>query len=285
MKLRAFGAIVLFAAGLALGVFGYAAIDPGRLSIETDTRDLVVLAVGAIVTALLVVVAVFVAGAAVAKASRDAAAIAAAAAADARAEAEAARKEARREALIERQRYLRSLIAARSARHTREIQAHVLRRQELAGRPYQPLPEVRKTTEIEDAVVELYTLGFQRTADVAQALFHVLLSLDAYCFVATPDSMAGPIPALAPERALDCVAWSEVETQVRNDLMAVGLTDQGVDELKPGGTLEQDYIGIWFRQARDRRAAAKPPAQSVPPAQPAPPSPKAPPKRTATSRA
>jgi hypothetical protein len=281
MKLRAFGAIVLFAAGLALGVFGYAAIDPGRLSIETDTRDLVVLAVGAIVTALLVVVAVFVAGAAVAKASRDAAAIAAAAAADARAEAEAARKEARREALIERQRYLRSLIAARSARHTREIQAHVLRRQELAGRPYQPLPEVRKTTEIEDAVVELYTLGFQRTADVAQALFHVLLSLDAYCFVATPDRMAGAIPALAPERALDCVAWSEVETQVRNDLMAVGLTDQGVDELKPGGTLEQDYIGIWFRQARDRRAAAKPPAQSVPPAQPAPPSP----KRTATSRA
>jgi hypothetical protein len=260
MKLRAFGAIVLFAAGLALGVFGYAAIDPGRLSIETDTRDLVVLAVGAIVTALLVVVAVFVAGAAVAKASRDAAAIAAAAAADARAEAEAARKEARREALIERQRYLRSLIAARSARHTREIQAHVLRRQELAGRPYQPLPEVRKTTEIEDAVVELYTLGFQRTADVAQALFHVLLSLDAYCFVATPDSMAGPIPALAPERALDCVAWSEVETQVRNDLMAVGLTDQGVDELKPGGTLEQDYVGIWFRQARERRAGAKPEA-------------------------
>jgi hypothetical protein len=260
MKLRAFGAIVLFAAGLALGVFGYAAIDPGRLSIETDTRDLVVLAVGAIVTALLVVVAVFVAGAAVAKASRDAAAIAAAAAADARAEAEAARTEARREAIVARHRYLRSLIAARSARHTREVQANVLRRQELAGRPYQPLPEVRKTTEIEDAVVELYTLGFQRTADVAQALFHVLLALDAYCFVATPESMAGPIPALSAEQALDCVAWSDVETQVRNDLLAVGLTDQSVDELKPGGTLDQDYVGIWFRQARERRAGAKPEA-------------------------
>lgn len=290
MKLRIFGAVVLFAAGLVLGVFGYAAIDPGRLSIDSGTRDLLVLAVGAIVTALLAVVATWIGGAAVAKASRDAAAIAATAAADARGEAEAARKDARREALIERQRYLRSLIAARSARHTREVQAHVVRRQELAGRPYQPLPEVRKTTEIEDAVVELYTLGFQRTADVAQALFNVLLSLDAYCFVATPESMAGPIPALTPERALDCVAWSEVETQVRNDLMAVGLTDQGVDELKVGGTLEQDYIGIWFRQARERLTAAKPPARPMsqppplPPASPPPPAAPAPAKRTATSR-
>jgi hypothetical protein len=292
MKLRALGAIILFVAGLALGVLGYAAIDPGRLSIDTGTRDLVVLAVGAIVTALLALVAVFVAGAAAAKASGDAAAIAATAAADARAAAEAARTEARRKALIDRQRYLRSLIAARSARHTREIQANVLRRQELAGRPYQPLPDVRKTTEIEDAVVELYTLGFQRTADVAQALFNVLLSLDAYCFVATPDSMARPIAALSPEQALDCVAWSEVETKVRNDLMAVGLTDQGVDELKVGGTLEQDYIGIWFRQVRERLSAARPPAQSVPPAQPAPrPAPASPrppaatAKRTATTRA
>jgi hypothetical protein len=282
MKLRIFGAVVLFAAGLVLGVFGYAAIDPGRLSIESGTRDLLVLAIGAIVTALLALVAIWIGGAAVAKASRDAAAIAATAAADARGEAEAARKDARREALIERQRYLRSLIAARSARHTREVQAHVVRRQELAGRPYQPLPEVRKTTEIEDAVVELYTLGFQRTADVAQALFNVLLSLDAYCFVATPESMAGPIPALTPERALDCVAWSEVESQVRNDLMAVGLTDQGVDELKPGGTLEQDYVGIWFRQARDRRTAAKPPAAPAP--QPVPPAP-ASATRTAVPRA
>ena len=288
MKLRAFGAVVLFAAGLALGLFGYAAIDPGRLSIESGTRDLLVLAVGAIVTALLAVVAVFVAGAAVAKASRDAAAIAAAASADARVEAEAARTEARREALIERQRYLRSLIAARSARHTREVQSHVLRRQELAGRPYQPLPEVRRTTEIEDAVVELYTLGFQRTADVAQALFNVLLALDAYCVVATPESMARPILALTPDQALDCVAWSEVETQVRNDLSAVGLSDHGVDELKPGGTLEQDYIAIWFRQARERLTPAKPPARpaSTPPPLPpaSPPSP-APATGTATSRA
>ena len=134
-------------------------------------------------------------------------------------------------------------------------------------------------------MVELYTLGFQRTADVAQALFNVLLSLDAYCFVATPESMAGPIPALTPERALDCVAWSEVETQVRNDLMAVGLTDQGVDELKVGGTLEQDYIGIC-----ERLTAAKPPARPMsqppplPPASPPPPAAPAPAKRTATSR-
>jgi hypothetical protein len=282
MKLRAFGAVALFAAGLALGLFGYAAIDPGRLSIDSGTRDLLVLAVGAIVTALLAVVATWIGGAAVAKASRDAAAIAAAAAADARAEAEAARTEARREAIVARHRYLRSLIAARSARHTREVQANVLRRQELAGGPYQPLPEVRKTTEIEDAVVELYTLGFQRTADVAQALFNVLLALDAYCYVATPESMARPITALSAEEALDCVAWSEVETQVRNDLMAVGLTDQGVDELKPGGTLEQDYVGIWFRQARDRRTAAKPPTAPAP--QPVPPAP-ASATRTAVPRA
>jgi hypothetical protein len=283
MRLRAFGAIVWFASGLALGALGYAAIDPSRLSIDTGTRDLLVLAIGAIVTALLVVVAVSLAGATVRKASRDAAAIAATAAADARAEGEAARREARRQALIERQRSLMRLIAARSARHTREVQANVLRRQELAGRPYQPLPEVRKTTEIEDAVVELYTLGFQGTADVAQALFNVLLSLDAYCFVATPESMAGPIQALSPEQVLDCVTWSEVETQVRNDLLQVGLTDGGVDELKPGGTLEQDYTGIWFRQARDGRTAAKaetppPPLPGVPPSPP-------PAERTASPRA
>ena len=63
---------------------------------------------------------------------------------------------------------------------------------------------------------------------------------------------------------LDCVAWSEVEAQVQADLMQVGLTDQGVGELKPGGTLEQDYLGIWFRQARERRLAgpsAAPPAK------------------------
>ena len=283
MKLRAFGAVALFAAGLALGLFGYAAIDPGRLSIDSATQDMVVLAIGAIVTALLVVVAVSLAGAAVRKASRDAAAIAATAAADARAEAEAAHTEARHEALIERQRFLIRLIAARSARHTREVQAQVLRRQELAGRPYQPLPEVRKTTEIEDAIVELYTLGFQRTADIAQALFDVLLSLDSYCFVATPEVMAGPIQALSQGQALDCVAWSEVETQVRNDLLQVGLTDQGVDELKPGGTLEQDYTGIWFRQARDGRAAAK--AETPPPTLPGVPPPPPPAARTASSRA
>ncbi len=287
MKLRAVGAVVLFAAGLALGALGSAAIDPSRFSIDTGTRDLVVLAVGAIVTALLALVAVSVASAAVAKASRDAAAIAATAAADARAEAESARTEARREALVERQRYLRSLIVARSARHAREVQTNVLRRQELAGRPCQPLPEVRTTTEIEDAVVELYTLGFQRTADVAQALFNVLLSLDAYVFVPTSESMARPVPALTPEQALDCVAWSEVEAQVRNNLLAVGLTDQGVAELKAGGTLEQDYIGIWFRQARERLTAAKPPAtRPSPTPPPAPrPAPPAPAKHAATSRA
>ena len=270
MKLRAFGAVVLFAAGLALGLLGYAAIDPSRFSIDAGTQDTLVVAIGAIVTALLAVVATCVAGATVRKASRDAAAIAAAAATTARNESEAARKDAGRQALIDRQRYLRSLITARSSRHTREVQAHVLRRQELAGRPYQPLPEVRKTTEIEDAVVELYTLGFQKTADVAQALFNVLLSLDAYCLVATPESMAGPIPALSGEQLLDCVAWNEVETQVRTDLMQVGFTDQGVEQLALGGTLEQDYVGVWFRQARDRRTAG----QSVAP----------PPKRTETSR-
>src|ERR1035437_1313607 len=171
MKLRIFGAVVLFAAGLALGVLGYAAIDPGRFSIAAETQDKLALAVGAIVTALLAVVATYVGGSMVANGSRDAAAIAATAA---RTEVEAARTDARREALIARQRYLRSLITARSSRHAREVQTNVLRRQELAGRPYQPLPEVRKVTEVEDAVVELYTLGFQKTADVAQALFNVL---------------------------------------------------------------------------------------------------------------
>ena len=254
MKLRIFVAVVLFVAGLALGMLGYAVIDPSRFSIGTDTQDRLVVAVGAMVTALLAVVAAYVGGWMAQKGSRDAAAIAATVAGS---EGEAARKDARRQALIDRQRYLRSLITAKSNRHTREVNAHVVGRQELAGRPYQPLPEVNKTTEIEDAVVELYTLGFQKTADVAQALFNVLLSLDAFCFVATPGSMIGPISALSAEQMLDFAAWSEVEVQVRTDLMQVGLTDQGAEELAPGGTLEQDYLGIWFRQARDRRAAGQ----------------------------
>ncbi len=265
MKLRILGAVVLFAAGLALGVLGSGLVDPARFSIDSGSRDTFVLAIGAIVTALLVLVAASVAGVTVAKAFRDSASIAAAAARAqaeaARAEAEAARADARRQALIDRQRSLRSLITARAARHTREVQAHVVRRQELAGRPYQPLPEVRKTTEIEDAVMELYTLGFQKTADVAQALFHVLGSLDTYCLVATPETMSGPIAGLSPDQMLDCVAWSEVEAQVQADLMQVGLTDAGVGELKPGGTLEQDYLGIWFRQARERRVTRQPAAQ------------------------
>ena len=61
MKLRAFGAVVLFAAGLALGLLGYAAIDPSRFSIDAGTQDTLVVAIGAIVTALLAVVATCVA--------------------------------------------------------------------------------------------------------------------------------------------------------------------------------------------------------------------------------
>jgi len=265
MRLRVLGAAVLFAAGLALGVIGSGVMDPARFSIDPGSRDTFVLAIGAIVTALLVLVAATVAGLTVAKAFRDAASIAAAAARAqaeaARVEAEAARVDARRQALIDRQRSLRSLVTARAARHTREVQAHVVRRQELAGRPYQPLPEVHKTTEIEDAVMELYTLGFQKTADVAQALFNVLRSLDTYCLAATPETMSGPIAGLSPEQLLDCVAWSEVEAQVQADLMQVGLSDEGVGELKHGGTLEQDYLGIWFRQARERRVTRQPAAQ------------------------
>jgi hypothetical protein len=75
--------------------------------------------------------------------------------------------------------------------------------------------------------------------------------------------MSGPIAGLSPEQMLDCVAWSEVEAQVQADLMEVGLTDEGVGELKPGGTLEQDYLGIWFRQARDRRVTRQPAAQAT----------------------
>jgi len=260
MKLRMFVAVVLFAAGLALGVLGYAAIDPSRFSIGADTQGKLVLAVGAIVTALLAVVAAYVGGSMAQTGSHDAAVIAATVA---RTEGEAARQDARRQAFIDRQRHLRSLITAQSNRHTREVRAQVARRQELAGRPYQPVPQVNRTTEIEDAVVELYTLGFQKTADVAQALLNVLLTLDAYCFVATPESMIEPIPALSAEQMLDFAAWGDVELQVRTDLMQVGLTDQGAEELTPGGTLEQDYLGVWFRQARDRRAtvpmAAPPP--------------------------
>ena len=252
MKLRVFGAVVLFAAGTTLGLLAYAVIDPSRFSISTDAQVMSALAAGAIVTALLAVVATVVGGVIVGRASRDAAATSAALARD---EAEAARRDARRQALIDRQRTLRSLIAARSSRHTREVQAHVVQRQQLGGHPYQALPEITKTIDLEDAVVELYTLGFQKTADVAEALLKVMVSLDAFCFVATPESLAEPIPALSVDQMLDCVAWSEVEAQVRADLMHVGLTDQGVDDLAPGGTLEQDYLAIWFRQARGRRAA------------------------------
>ena len=101
---------------------------------------------------------------------------------------------------------------------------------------------------------------------MAQALFHVLGALDAYCLTGTPETVSGPIAGLSPEQLLDCVAWSEVEAQVQADLMQVGLTDQGVGELKPGGTLEQDYLGIWFKQARERRATRQPAAQPPKPA-------------------
>lgn len=254
--MRAFIAVVLFVAGLTLGLIGYATLDPSRFAIEADTQGKLVVAVGAIVTGLLAVVAAYVGGSMAQRGSREAAAIAAEVA---RTEGEAARKDARRQAVIDRQRYLRSLITAQSNRHAREIQMQVARRRELAGHPYEPLPQVSKTTEIEDGVVELYTLGFQRTADVAQALFNVLLQLDAFCFVAPPESTAQPIPALSDELVLDMVAWSEVERQVRTDLMQVGLTDQGAPELTLGGTLEPNYLEGRFKRARDMVAASAPP--------------------------
>ena len=226
---------VLVVAGFALGVSAYASIDPRRYSIDPDTQGKVVLVVGALITALLAFVAAYTGGSLASRGSRQSAEIAAA---SARIEAEETRKEGRRQADLDRQRHLRTLIVAQCHRHAKDAEQRVARRQVLTA-PQDSDPPLRPTIEIEAAVVELYTLGFQKTADIAAVLLEITEGLDAFTLDAAPLSL---------DRMTEFIRLRDTERQVRTEVMRVGLTDLGTDELKADGTLPPGYLEGLYRQ-------------------------------------
>jgi hypothetical protein len=107
---------------------------------------------------------------------------------------------------------------------------------------------VRPTTEIEAAVVELYTLGFQRTADLASVLLDITEGLDGFTLDAAPLSL---------DRMTEFIRLRDTERQVRTEVMRVGLTDLGTDELKADGTLPAGYLEGLYRQVYGEAAPAQ----------------------------
>jgi hypothetical protein len=145
---------ILFGAGLLVGVFGYALVGPYAAVIDPQVQNALVLGIGAVAAALVASLGVY-----------GAALIAGAVASS---EGAATRREARRFALIDQKTDIVRRITVLANRHSQQVANQVARRQELSGRPYEPLPRVGKTTRIEDAVNELYTLGFQSTGGCRQ---------------------------------------------------------------------------------------------------------------------
>jgi hypothetical protein len=217
----------LFLAGVLVGAFGYALVGADSFSIDPQVQNALVLAVGAVITSLVAAVGVYWA----AIIAGDVAA----------SEGAATRKEARRLALIDQKINLVRRIGVLGSRHAREVAIQVARRQELAGKPYEPLPRVNETTAIEDAVNDLYAMGFQATADVAQLFLGALYGLDMYCYVATDQSAQVPIAGLTNEERLSFETWELVQRRVKTHMIDASLTDEGTDRLAPAGTLLPDY--------------------------------------------
>ena len=226
--------LILFVAGLAVGGFGYALIGADRFDIDPEVQNALILSIGAIGASLLAALGVY-------WAAIHAGAVAAN-------EGEATRRENRRFALIDEKTDVVRRIAVLGNRHAQEVGSQVARRQELAGQPYEVLPRINETTDVEDLVNELYTLGFQATADVANALFGALIELDRFAYVATMESVAEPVVGLSDEEHLSFLAWSAVQKRVKTHMIDVSLTDEGVEHLAVEGTLPTDYLDRQYAQ-------------------------------------
>ena len=222
-----FTGAVLFTAGLVVGAFAYAFVGADRFAIRPEVQNALVLAVGAMMAALLAAIGVY--GAAVI------------AGGVASSEGEATRRETRRLSLIDQKTDLVRRISVLSSRHAETLANHVAPRQELAGEPYEPLPRIngmtrmKRTTRIEGLINELYTLGFQATADVANALRRALAELDKFAYIDTPESVQLPVDGLSDGEYLSFVAWHTVQVRVKTHMIDVNLTDEPTDHLAANG--------------------------------------------------
>jgi hypothetical protein len=229
--------VVLFVAGLTIGAFSYAFVGSDRFAIKPEVQNALVLAIGAIVAALLAAVGVYWAAVIAGRVASS--------------EGEATRRETRRLSMIDERTDVVRRISVLASRHAQEVADQVARRQELAGRLYEPLPRINETTRIEGLINELYTLGFQATADVANALFRALIELDRFAYVATPGSVQVPMVGLSDDDHLAFLAWQRVQLRVKTHMIDVGLTDEGTDHLAQAGTLSGDYLDREYRVAWD----------------------------------
>jgi hypothetical protein len=206
---RAAGAALVFVAGLVMGGLLYAAAGPYREMIEPSLQNAAILAAGAIITGFLALAGALAAASVVSS------------------EGEATRRAGAEASRIDRRRELVTKLTVLSNRHAQEI-----RDQRAAWDGWnrvKPLPIVNPTTEIEDMVNELYSLGFQETGDEAQLLFRCLVRMDAFTYT------AGSSPVVLDQDTVpEFYVWVRMQIELKTRLIDVSLRDRGVDKLVPG---------------------------------------------------
>ena len=229
------GAIIV-GAGFVAGVFFYALVGADQTRLSDPIQGLLVVSVGAIATGFVAAAGAYWAAMIAAKSAFD--------------EGEATRRESRIRSRLDEKTDLVRRITVLASRHAQEVANQVARQQDLGGKAYEPLPVVNPTTPVEDAVNELYSIGFQSTADAAQQLFNSLVRLDQFCFVATPESTKRPIPMITPDQWLSFRSWRLTQVRMKTHMMDVGLRDEGSDHLVAGGTLPEDFLWNQYQIAR-----------------------------------
>ena len=225
----------MFGGGVVMGVCGYALLGPNRASLDPQVQSGLILCIGALGAAMFAGLGAYWSALVAASTASN--------------EGIAARDEARKLSRLQAKTDLVRRIATASARHASDVACQVVRRDELKGKPYEPLPPVGPTTAIEDALNELYALGFQVTADAGQELFNSLINLDHFVYADTEANRRAPFKGLTSKESFEFRALQAVQIRLKTYFMDVSLRDQGSDSLNPDGTLPRDFFMRHFEFA------------------------------------
>lgn len=239
--------VVLFVAGAVSGVLAYAWLGPNRTAIDPYVQGALVAGLAALVAAVLAIVGSWWGASKSSDGAIEAARVASRAA---RREAESDRVERREAAARQRRAELVGRVSTLSYRHAQEVSAQLSRWVELAGATDDStMPPVSSTAPIQDAVIELYSIGSQNLADLGQACLAVLYSLDGLVYVAGRDNPSGVIAA-AGDRPLQANVLTMMVQLINTELMVAGSKDFSAVAWSPDGTLPKDYLD-------QKRAAAE----------------------------
>lgn len=260
----------LLLASLLVGagaVAGWAASGgPMPTTLPPEVHSGLLVTVGAIVAALLAMAGAYVGGSLAAEGARQAAMVAASTAVE---EGRQARLEAREQAIRDEIRRLGALIVTAANRHVQDIATQIAAREEAVGKSADtPLPPLPPTTEVEDAINRMYTLGrrAQRAGDIAAAHFALLKELDRFAFDRRRDAVDDKIPALTPNEQFQHAVFAEAARTIKTDLMSAVAVASGGEALVPGGQLDQlpvTYLRERVAQAQERLLGAQAGARTI----------------------